>query len=111
MTRGRERGAVGDDPTAGDDRREGPTMSVVNRQKARQAALFAAEAEGPFAGVVLNRPVDTVLTYRIPKRLAPALKPGGRVTVPLGKGNKPAVGYCVKVDTEPEAGLEPAKIK
>ena len=63
-------------------------MSVVNRQKARQAALFAAEAEGPFAGIVLNRPVDTVLTYRITRPLGPitwsALKCGPMRSFPSG---------------------------
>ena len=28
-----------------------------------------ADAEGPFAGVVFNRPIDQVLTYRVPRRL------------------------------------------
>src|SRR5712691_7395826 len=84
-------------------------MSVVNGE--RQAALFAAEAEGPFAGVVLNRPVDTVLTYRVPARLASKLRPGVRVRVPLGRGSAPAVGYCVRVEGEVEAGVEPGRIK
>src|SRR5437764_9670244 len=84
-------------------------MSVVNRK--RQAALFAGEAEGPFAGVVLNRPLETVLTYRIPQRLAGKLVPGARVSVPLGKGNAPAVGYCVGVEADLPAGIEPGRVK
>ena len=79
----------------------------------RQAALFehAAEAvavEGPFAGVVFNRPVDQVFSYRIPDGLRARVVPGQRVKVPLGRGNTPSVGYCVQVDDggrpRPEAG-------
>ena len=75
-------------------------MSLVNGK--HQAAWFGtgeepeAEAEGPFAGVVFNRPIDQVFTYRVPPRLRPALQPGQRVRVPLGRGNEPAVGYCVQ---------------
>ncbi len=80
-------------------------MNPVNAK--RQVALFAPEGEGPFAGVVLNRPVDQVFSYRVPARLAARLTIGARVTVPLGRGNSPAVGYCVTMDAEPEQGLEP----
>ncbi|HEX8202196.1 MAG TPA: primosomal protein N', partial [Isosphaeraceae bacterium] len=82
-------------------------MSDVNGK--RQAALFAAEAEGPFAGVVFNRPLDAVFSYRIPPRWRSKLQPGQRVLVPLGKGNAPAVGYCVRI--EETAEVEPGRIK
>jgi primosomal protein N' (replication factor Y) len=83
----------------------------------RQAALFehAAEApapspvEGPFAGVVFNRPVDRVFSYRIPARLRAMVVPGQRVGVPLGRGNKPAMGYCVRVDDSAE--VDPSRVK
>ncbi|MBX6315575.1 MAG: primosomal protein N', partial [Isosphaeraceae bacterium] len=52
-----------------------------------------------------------VLTYRVPKRLMGKLRPGGRVSVPLGKGNQPAVGYCVRIDEVPDGGIEPGRIK
>ena len=85
-------------------------MSVVNGK--RQAAWFGAGAEeGPFAGVVLNRPVDTVFTYRVPPRLRERIRPGARVVVPLGRGNTPAVGYCVRVGAEPEPGLDLGRVK
>jgi primosomal protein N' (replication factor Y) (superfamily II helicase) len=86
-------------------------MSVVNGKGRSQGALFATEAEGPFAGVVLNRPLETVLTYRVPPRLAGRLRPGGRVAVPLGKGNQPAVGYCVRVEEGLADGIEPGRVK
>jgi len=85
-------------------------MSVVNGK--RQAAWFGAGAEeGPFAGVVLNRPVDTVFTYRVPPHLRGRLRPGARVGVPLGRGNTPAVGYCVGVEAEPAPGLDLGRVK
>lgn len=86
-------------------------MSAVNRKGSRQAGLFAGEPDGPFAGVVLNRPVDAVWTYRIPARLVERLHPGGRVSVPLGRGNAPAVAYCVWVDDEPGPGVDPGWVK
>src|SRR5229473_744884 len=82
-------------------------MRVVNGN--RQATLFATEVDGPFAGVVLNRPVDTVLTYRVPSRLRGRLQAGQRVRVPLGRGNSPAVGYCVQVVDRAEVEL--ARVK
>ena len=39
------------------------------------------------------------------------MRPGVRVRVPLGKGNSPAVGYCVRVDDEAEGALEPGRFK
>ncbi len=85
----------------------------------RQAALFEHEAEapapapvsveGPFAGVVFNRPVDQVFSYRIPAGLRAKVVPGQRVRVPLGRGNAPSVGYCVRLDDSAE--VDPRKIK
>ena len=48
--------------------------------------------------MVFNRPIEQVLTYRVPPRLERIIQPGQRVRVPLGRGDKPAVGYCVRVD-------------
>jgi len=90
-------------------------MSLVNGK--RQAAWFADEggdevdAEGPFAGIVFNRPIDQVFTYRIPARLGQGVRPGQRVRVPLGRGNKPAVGYCVRVDPEAPEGMAASRFK
>ncbi len=83
----------------------------------RQAALFEHEeeaggrvaVEGPFAGVVFNRPVDQVFSYRIPPGLRAKVVPGQRVKVPLGRGNTPSVGYCVRVDDSAE--VDPRKVK
>ncbi len=89
------------------------------REIRRQAALFEHEAEaearppvaveGPFAGVVFNRPVDQVFSYRIPAGLRAGVVPGQRVRVPLGRGNTPSVGYCVRVDGSAE--VDPGRVK
>ena len=68
-------------------------------------------AEGPFAGVVFNRPIEQVLTYRVPSRLKRVIRAGQRVRVPLGRGTKLAVGYVVRVDATPPPDLDPARIK
>src|SRR5579883_1266285 len=77
----------------------------------RQAAWFAEEADGLFAGVVFNRPIDQVFTYRVPDRLREAVCPGQRVRVPLGRGNQATVGYCVRVENEPPGEIEPKRVK
>jgi primosomal protein N' (replication factor Y) len=78
----------------------------------RQPGLFAAdEDDGPFAGIVLNRPVDQVLSYRIPARLKGQVQPGSRVRVPLGRGNQPAVGYCVRLEDPAGVAIEREKVK
>jgi primosomal protein N' (replication factor Y) len=82
----------------------------------RQAAWFGvtsdeALAGGVFAGVVFNRPIDQVLTYRVPERFRRIIQPGQRVRVPLGRGDKLSVGYCVGVETHPPAGLDGSRIK
>jgi len=93
-------------------------MSDVNAK--RQSAWFGIDPEadaaapvlkGPFAGVVFNRPLDQIFSYRVPEGLAPLLTPGQRVKVPLGRGNTPSVGYCVRVDSRLAEGVDPAKVK
>ena len=103
-------------------------MRPVNGKSGRQAALFADEADrfavedddatdsgsrlavdGPFAGVVFNRPMDQVYSYRIPLRLLNNVRPGQRVSVPLGRGNTSSVGYVVAVS--PTAEVHPGRIK
>ena len=66
---------------------------------------------GQFAGVVLNRPLDQVLTYRIPAQLVGKISPGQRVRVPLGRGNQSTVAYCVSLEDGPPEGFDPARIK
>jgi primosomal protein N' (replication factor Y) len=74
-----------------------------------QGALFAVEAEGPFAGVVFNRPMDQVYSYAIPGRLRASIRVGQRVRVPLGRSNQPVTAYVVSI--EPTAKVDPGKVK
>jgi primosomal protein N' (replication factor Y) len=71
----------------------------------------AAPASGHFAGVVFNRPIEQVLTYRVPDRLGRIIQPGQRVRVPLGRGDRLSVGYCVRVHAQPPGDLDAARIK
>ena len=83
----------------------------------RQAAWFGLADEGEplaggvFAGVVFDRPIEQVLTYRVPGRLGKVIQAGQRVRVPLGRGDKLAVGYCVRIDHQAPQGLDPMRIK
>ena len=64
-----------------------------------------------FAHVALERGIDagaSGLTYAIPEALAD-LDVGSRVTVPLGRGNRPVSGYVVRLVDQVD--LDPAKIK
>ncbi len=100
-------------------------MRVVNGKDQRQEALFAdaiepeqpaepakpprAPVAGHFAGIVFNRPLDQVFSYRIPPSLREHLRPGQRVKVPLGRGNTVATGYCVRLDDFAE--VDPKRVK
>jgi primosomal protein N' (replication factor Y) len=68
-------------------------------------------SDGPYVGVVFNRPIDQVLTYHVPDRLADSIQTGQRLRVPLGRGNQMAVGYCVQVESLPPADLDRDRIK
>ena len=93
-------------------------MSLVNGK--HQGAWFGIEPEnqgppvgdeGPFAGVVFNKPVDQVFTYRVPRKMAQGLQPGHRVRVPFGRGNTSTIGYCVRVDTVLSEGVDRGRLK
>lgn len=60
-------------------------------------------------GVVLNRPLETLFTYRVPPELQPHIRLGQRLEVPLGRGNTPTVAYCVAIN--PPCSLPESKIK
>ncbi|MFN5757145.1 MAG: hypothetical protein ACK48M_10220, partial [Planctomycetia bacterium] len=52
---------------------------------------------GTIATVVLPDGVDKPLDYLVPEPLAGAVEPGRRVRVPLGRGNRERIAYCVAV--------------
>ena len=65
---------------------------------------------GLFTGIVFNRPLDEVY-IPVPQEVAGGDGTGRRVRVPLGKGDKPAVGYCVPLEHEAPADIEPKRLK
>jgi primosomal protein N' (replication factor Y) len=74
-------------------------------------------AEGPFAAVALEQSIDRLLDYSIPKSLAPSLRVGQRVRVPLGRNNRAARGYVVSIHPtseypkiKPLAGIEDERV-
>ncbi|MHB1560600.1 MAG: primosomal protein N' family DNA-binding protein, partial [Isosphaeraceae bacterium] len=105
----------GDFPTGDGERGDDATVGL-DGTPAAQAAWFGLEEDEPevggiFAGVVFNRPIDQVLTYRVPARLAGAIRVGQRVRAPLGRGDKLAAGYCVRLDERAPEGLDRLRIK
>ena len=93
----------------GEGDRDTPRQAALFEHGAEEGARPAVAVEGPFAGVVFNRPVDQVFSYRITAGLRAKVVPGQRVRVPLGRGNTPSVGYCVRV--EDSAEVDPRKVK
>lgn len=53
------------------------------------------------ATVVFTHGPDKEYDYAVPDELLGRLQPGCRVRVPLGRGDREAVGYCVRVETKP----------
>ena len=51
--------------------------------------------QGIVATVVLPDGVDKPLDYLVPERLAAEVEPGRRVTVPLGRADRPRLAYCI----------------
>lgn len=49
------------------------------------------------ATVVFAEPPHGPYDYAVPATLAAKLRPGQRVQVPLGRGNRPIIGYCTAV--------------
>ncbi len=52
---------------------------------------------GLFADVVFDRPLDHAYSYAVPDELREQIAVGKRVQAPFGRGDKPTVGYCVRL--------------
>jgi primosomal protein N' (replication factor Y) len=76
-----------------------PTTTQRNLFGDVEAPPAPAVAAGLFADVVFDRPLDHAYSYAVPDGLAVAV--GKRVQAPFGKGDKPTVGYCVRLSTAP----------
>lgn len=62
------------------------------------APLFSGElATGGVGVVAVDRAIDRALNYRLAPAWMTLAKPGMRVRVPLGRGNKPVDGVLIKV--------------
>lgn len=72
----------------------------------RTPSLFGEATGGTFASVAADRHIDSVYTYRVPDRLEGLIKPGLRVRVPFGKGNRGLIGYCVELLDGADLGPE-----
>src|ERR1700693_5495022 len=77
--------------------------------ESKQRTLFddgegpSSPQAGPFADVVFDRPLDHAYTYAVPEPLLKGTAVGKRVLAPFGKGDRPTVGYCVRIsETAPE---------
>lgn len=69
--------------------------------------LFGTDPDRPnlpaglLADVVFDRPLDQPYSYAVPEVLRPAIAVGKRVEVPFGRGDKPTVGYCIRLSETP----------
>ncbi len=77
-----------------------------------QQTLFPGEPQPPstaglFADVVFDRPLDHAFTYAVGETLRPTIAVGKRVQVPFGRGDRAAVGYCVRLsETAPARAVK-----
>src|SRR5438132_1502007 len=67
-------------------------FGVTNASDPREPGLFAE--------IVLDRPLEHSYTYGVPDRMCGELDVGMRVLVPLGRGNRSAIGWCVSLTSE-----------
>ncbi len=59
------------------------------------------QSEQLVAAVVLREGPAKALDYLVPDAIRDRLEPGCRVRVPLGRGNRLVIGYCVRLESRP----------
>jgi primosomal protein N' (replication factor Y) len=65
------------------------------------------QAAGLFADVVFDRPLDHAYTYAVGESLRSSIAVGKRVRAPFGRGDKPTIGYCVRLtETPPQRAVK-----
>ncbi len=62
---------------------------------------FDDQAEQLVASVILAEGPEHEFDYLVPDELHCQIEPGKRVRVPFGKGNRPVVAYCVRLQDKP----------
>lgn len=60
-------------------------------------------SERLIATVVFSRGPQQPFDYLVPDRLREAVRPGSRVRVPLGRGNRPVLGYAIALESKQSA--------
>jgi len=60
--------------------------------------LAKRQKEHWVASVIFPKGVDGVFDYLVPEKLAGQLTPGLRVMVPLGRGDRETLGYCIATE-------------
>ncbi|MGD0382149.1 MAG: primosomal protein N' [Thermoguttaceae bacterium] len=59
------------------------------------------QSERLIATVILSTGPEQEFDYLVPDEFCEAIEPGRRVRVPLGRANRPVLGYCVRVEDRP----------
>jgi primosomal protein N' (replication factor Y) len=59
------------------------------------------QSERLIATVILSTGPEQEFDYLVPDELCQAIEPGRRVRVPLGRSNRPVLGYCVRIKSRP----------
>ncbi|UCG33998.1 MAG: primosomal protein N', partial [Phycisphaerales bacterium] len=70
-------------------------------RETKQSLLWAEsgeEREGPVAEVAVVGPLDRNYSYAIPEEMVSEIRAGQRVMVPVGRKDRPVLGFCVRVD-------------
>ncbi|MHB1424309.1 MAG: replication restart helicase PriA [Gemmataceae bacterium] len=78
-------------------------IQSMQRDLFAPAAATSEHTASLFAEVVFDRPLDRAFTYAVAPELRERIAVGKRVRAPFGRGDKAAVGYCVRLsETPPE---------
>ena len=86
----------------GDGEPDDADSARVDDRAAHQAAWFgindgeSTQGAGPYVGVVFNRPIEQVFTYRVPNRLSRIIQAGQRVRGTLGP-RRPSGGRLLRL--------------
>ncbi len=73
-------------------------MSPHRSENATTLLIDSAElGSGPIATAALLAPIDKPYSFRVPESLAETLRPGMRIKVPFGRGDRTAEAFCVSI--------------
>ena len=75
-----------------------PTQTLAHPLK---SPTMSTPSPDLFATVALDQPVDATYTYSVPAQFHRDANPGSRVTVPLGRSNRPTPATILSLSTTP----------